>query len=224
MSFRSRLDRRPGAANHYPPAFLDALAEQVRGLARPGRTTLVGIDGCGCAGKTALCEGLLDRLEPDGAYLGIDEFFFAFPFPPLDPFPSAHLRWDEIERAIAELHASGATEFQPFDWERCLIGGPQRIESSLVIVEGLFSLSRHLRPIYDFAIWVQGRFDTRSARVAARDGADIVGFWEREWNHRERAHFSLERTWDAADLVVAGADLPLADLGAEIAMLDSTEG
>jgi hypothetical protein len=221
MSFRSRLDRRPGAAQHYPSDFLDALAERLRGLAQPGLTALVAIDGCGCAGKTALCEGLLDRLEPQAAYLGLDEFFFAYPFPPLDPFPTAHLRWDEIERTVGELRVTGATAFQPFDWEVCQVGASQRLEAPLVIVEGLFSLSPSLRPAYDFAIWVQGRLDTRPARVTARDGAHMVEFWETEWSARERAFFNRERPWDGADLVVAGADLPLADLGVEIALIST---
>jgi uridine kinase len=224
VTFRSRLDRRPGAANHYPADFLDALADRLRGLAQPGRTTLVAIDGCGCAGKTALCEGLLDRLEPQAAYLGIDEFFFAYPFPPLDPFPRAHLRWDEIERVVAELRASGAATFRPFDWVACEIGGPDRVAAPLVIVEGLFSLNPVLRPAYDFGIWVQGRLETRPARVTQRDGAHMVEFWKTEWDHREGAHFRALRPWDNADLVMAGAELPLVELGHEVASIGSTTG
>ena len=206
----SRLPRRPGAAQHYPEAFLDALAERIRDLPRPA---LVAIDGWGCGGKSSLCGGLFDRLEPEVVYLGMDEFFLRYPFPPLDPFPHAHLRWDDAQRAVSALAQHGEAEVALFDWDACAVTAPQRIAAPIVVVDGLFSQHLDLAGHYDFTIWVQSRLDSRSARVAIRDGAETVSFWEEEWAHRERAIFEVQRPWDRADLIVAGADVALGVMG-----------
>jgi uridine kinase len=213
----SRLDRRPGAANHYPAAFLDALAARIRELAATRRTTLIAIDGWGCGGKTSPAEGLFDRLEPEVTYLGMDEFFLAYPFPDLDPFPVSHLRWDEVEATINALHRDGQANPRLFNWNACVIDLPQPIGPGIIVVEGLFSLHHALRDAYDLKIWVQSHVDSRAARVTVRDGAEMVSFWEEEWAHREAAFFAQERPWEHADLVVAGAGLEVGQLRFAIA-------
>jgi hypothetical protein len=172
----------------------------------------VAIDGWGCGGKTALWEGLLDRLEPDATYLGMDEFFAAYPFPPLDPFPLQHLRWDEIRTALEGLRWRGLARPRLFDWNTRAIGAPTEIRGPVVLVEGLFSMRPDLRALYDLRIWVQSRTETRPLRVAQRDGPDMPDFWAREWDAREAAVFACERPWEAADILVAGAETRVGDL------------
>ncbi len=189
------------------------MADRIRGLETPNETTLVAIDGWGCGGKTSLCEGLLDRLEPNAVYLGLDEFFWAYPFPPLDPFPHQHLRWREIRTTIQDLRTKGVAYPRLFEWDNLMIGEPIEITAGIVIVEGLFSLSPDLRALYDLRIWVQSRVETRLPRVAAQDGAETVDFWSQEWGHREAALFAKERPWEAADIVVAGAEISASEIG-----------
>ncbi len=210
----SRLDRREGAAGHFPPAFLDALAERIRGIEAAGAATLVAIDGWGCGGKTALAEGLLDRLEPEVQYISTDEFFAGFGL--ADPGPVPHLRWAELRAALDGLRRAARTEARGFDWPGDRILPPERLEGRAWLVEGLFSLRPELRPLYDLTIWVQGALETRMNRVIARDGAHMVPFWEREWVPREVGYMRAERPWLTADLVVAGADLPIGALGASL--------
>jgi uridine kinase len=210
----SRLDRREGAAAHFPAAFLDALAARIDGIEPAGAAALVAIDGWGCGGKTALAEGLLNRLEPDVQYISTDEFFAGFGV--TDPGPVAHLRWTEIEAALAGLRRDGRAMTRAFQWETSRIGPPAPIEGRAWLVEGLFTLRPELRGFYDLTIWVQGALETRMDRVVARDGAHMVPFWEREWTPRERAYIAAERPWLAADVVVAGAGLEIGALGASL--------
>ena len=210
----SRLDRRDGAADHFPPVFLDALAERIRGIEPAGAATLVAVDGWGCGGKTALAEGLLDRLEPDVQYVSTDEFFAGFGL--VDPGPVPHLRWAELRAALEGLRGQGHAEARGFDWPGNRILPPARLEGRAWLVDGLFSLRPDLRPLYDLTIWVQGALETRMDRVVARDGAHMVPFWEREWVPREVAYMRAERPWLTADLVVAGADLPIGALGTSL--------
>ena len=208
----SRLDRRAG--EHFPAAFLDALAGRIRAIEPAGAAALVAIDGWGCGGKTALAEGLLDRLEPDVQYISTDEFFAGFGA--ADPGPVPHLRWAEIEAALGGLRREGRAEVRDYDWEGGRIRPPSVIEGRAWLVEGLFTLRPELLGLYDLTIWVQGALETRMDRVVARDGAHMVPFWEREWTPRERAYIAAERPWLAADIVVAGADLEIGALGASL--------
>jgi uridine kinase len=211
----SRLDRRPGAAEHYPAAFLDALADRIRRIEPAGAATMVAIDGWGCGGKTALAEGLLDRLEPTFQYLGTDEFFAGFGV--VDAGPIKHLRWAEIEAAWRELRKAARTEARGYDWEAGRIMPVAPLAGRAWLAEGLFTLHLSLRRFYDLTIWVQGRVDNRLTRVAARDGAHMIPFWEREWMPTERQYMASHRPWLAADIIVAGAGLEVGELGGALA-------
>jgi hypothetical protein len=210
----SRLDRREGAAGHFPAPFLDALAARIRAIEPAGAASLVAIDGWGCGGKTALAEGLLDRLEPEMQYISTDEFFAGFGVTDLGPVP--HLRWSEIEAALGGLRREGRAVTRAFEWEANRIGPAAPIEGRAWLVEGLFTLRPELRPLYDLTIWVQGALETRMDRVVARDGAHMVPFWEREWVPTETAYIRAERPWLTADIVVAGAGLEIGGLGASL--------
>ena len=210
----SRLERRPGAASLYPAPVLDALAQRIATIEPAGVAALIAIDGWGCGGKTALAEGLLDRLEPAVHYLSTDEFFTGFDAS--DPGPVRHLRWSEFRAALQGLRARGAAGVRSYDWERSKVLDPTRLAGKAFLVEGLFSLRPELRAHYDLAIWVQGSLGDRMDRVAARDGAHMIPFWERDWMPRERAYIDAERPWETADLIVAGAGLEVGHLGASL--------
>jgi hypothetical protein len=198
----------------FPAPFLDALAARIRTIEPAGGASLVAIDGWGCGGKTALAEGLLDRLEPDVQYISTDEFFAGFGV--ADPGPVPHLRWAELRAALEGLRREGRAEARGFDWPGDRILPPARLEGGAWLVEGLFCLRPELRGLYDLTIWVQGALETRMDRVVARDGAHMVPFWEREWVPTETAYIRAERPWLAADIVVAGAGLEIGELGASV--------
>jgi hypothetical protein len=206
----------------FPAPFLDALAARIRATEPAGAAVLIAIDGWGCGGKTALAEGLLDRLEPDVQYISTDEFFAGFGV--TDPGPVPHLRWDEIEAALGGLRREGRAVTRPFEWEANRIGPPAPIQGGAWLVEGLFTLRPELRGLYDLTIWVQGALETRMDRVVARDGAHMVPFWERDWVPREMAYIRAERPWLSADVVVAGAGLEIGGLGRELQLSAPPQG
>lgn len=176
---------------------------------------MVAIDGWGCGGKTALAEGLLDRLEPWMQCLSMDSFFAGFGADQADS-PVPHLRWTEITAAVKALAQNGVAKVRDYDWEAGVILPPVELRGGAWLVEGLFSQRRDLRGWYDLAIWVEGRLERRLDRVAARDGAHIIPYWERDWMPREMAYVRGEQPWRNADLIVAGADLDLTEVGRQV--------
>ena len=190
---------------------MDALADRIRSIRPAHGAAMVAIDGWGCGGKTALAGALLDRLEPHVQYLGVDEFFAGFDV--VEPGPVSHLRWGELTETLLSLRRSGEASVRSFDWDHLAVGALERLIGRTWLVEGLYSLRPELRGLYDLSIWVQGRLDNRLDRVAARDGAHNIPFWEREWMPREQAYMATERPWLSADIIVAGADAEIGDVG-----------
>jgi len=133
--FSTRLYRRPGEAARFPASFLDALAERLRATRPKGKASLIAIDGWGCGGKTALAEGLLDRLEPVVQYFGMDDFFVGFGHEDAAS-PVPHLRWGEVREALACLGATGRAAVRTYDWEGARVLPPRDIEGGAWLVEG----------------------------------------------------------------------------------------
>ena len=149
---------------------------------------MVAIDGWGCGGKTALAEGLLDRLEPWMQCLSLDSFFCRLrPGPAVEPC-SASAMGGVIRAARDQLSTMGRTTVCDYDWEAARILPPENLEGRAWLVEGLFGMRADLRPWYDLTIWVEGALERRLDRVAARDGVHMIPFWEKDWMPRERLH------------------------------------
>lgn len=67
-------------------------------------------------------------------------------------------------------------------------------------MEGVFTLQRDLRAVYDVTAWVEADEALRLARGLERDGVGARALWE-QWQAAEAAH---ARTVAAVDLVVLG--------------------
>jgi uridine kinase len=91
------------------------------------------------------------------------------------------------------------------------------IDAPFLIVEGLYAMRADIADLYDARIWVEGRADTRMARVMSRDGPSRIDRWRDEWLPLEQTYIEREQPWRRADLFVAGADLRISDVGRQLA-------
>jgi uridine kinase len=204
----------------FPAPFVDALAEHIRRAAEGRRTTIVAIDGWGCGGKSTLAVQLRRRLGPSAVWTGTDDFFAGF-----DPVgwdearPVRHLRWAEMVDALESFRATGRATVRRWNWEAARPRRGRRVEARVVLFDGLYSLKRELARFVDVGIWVEGRADNRMERVARRDGAHAPALWETGFTALERAYILAERPFERADVVVAGADLAIGGLGAQLRRL-----
>lgn len=203
----------PFAADH----FLPALAAGVRQAADARGHALVAIDGRSLAGKTKLATDLLPHLGHTASILAVDSYF-----EPLDP-PSTpvlarrwRLRADALRTALADLKAGRKVHHRPYDWDNDRVLPETIIAPGLVLAEGLGALKRELRAFYDFSIWVEGRHATRLDRLVARDGSRYLELWTGQWLPLEEDYVAAEEPWRAADLIVAGADITISAVGAQL--------
>jgi uridine kinase len=196
--------------------FTSALADSIRTHARTART-LIGIDGRGGSGKSTLANDLRDALAPDAAILGVDTFFK--PLSEWRPeFGRAvpHLRWEEFHAILQTLRAGEIARYRPYDWRKDVLASETEISAPIVLVEGLYAIRQSARDCYDLAIWIEALLDTRMKRVVARDGRQFLERWNREYLPIEHDYIQSDEPWRRADIVIAGAEMPLSDLGRQL--------
>jgi uridine kinase len=156
---------------------------------------LIGIDGCGGAGKSTLAGSL-----GAAAVVALDDFYVGSGFVP-DALDWRRLRAE----VLVPLRAGRTARYRRFDWDAGALAEWHAVRpSGLVVVEGVTVLRRELRDLFDHRIWVEAPRALRLARGVERDGEDARGRWEREWMPAEDAYVADHRPQDAADETVSG--------------------
>ena len=166
-------------------------------LSRETGVRLVGIDGCGGAGKTTFAARLAQALG--GAPVVHTDDFASFEGP---------TQW--WPRMLAEVieplsHGSSAT-FHPYDWVRAEFS-PETIEiapAAVVLIEGCGATRKAWRNRLAARIWVDAPRELRLRRGLERDGAHMLDFWT-WWMEQEDGYVADEQPESYADLRIDGA-------------------
>jgi uridine kinase len=190
-------DRQTDAVERRIGMFVN-LAEDIRG--RPGPVRLVGIDGCGGAGKSTFA-GRLSRALDNCSIVHTDDFTS-------HEVPTEW--WPRMLRDVVEplLHGESAS-YTPYDWESRRPHG-QRITiqpTDVVIIEGVGATRAAWRDRLVMRIWIDAPRDLRLARGIERDGEELREFWH-QWMAAEDVYVADEQPWAHADLIVDGATPP----------------
>ena len=176
--------------------FFAELADDIR--TRPGSVRIVGIDGCGGAGKTTFATRLSEAL--DGAPV-IHTDDFASHEVPTEWWP--RMLNDVIEPLLRGEPAS----YQPYDWvNRRLADATITVQpADVILIEGVGATREAWRERLALRVWIDCPRDVRLARGLARDGEEFREFWQ-EWMKAEDAYVEDERPWLHADVVLDSAD------------------
>ncbi|HEX5595757.1 MAG TPA: hypothetical protein VFX61_07025 [Micromonosporaceae bacterium] len=185
-------------------------------LARPprlGRTRLVAVDGPSGAGKTSFAARLAVALAaatppvPDSSVpvVRTDDL--------LDGWADQFTFWPRLDEwVLAPLRAGQPGRYRRYDWGRGRFT-PHWIPvppAPVLILEGVSSARRMIRPELTMAVFVTAPAALRQARALARDGSALLPYLE-EWWRREEVHFAADATRKQAELVVNGAPAELSD-------------
>ncbi|WP_412753654.1 uridine kinase [Krasilnikovia sp. M28-CT-15] len=166
---------------------------------RLGAVRLVAVDGPSGAGKTRFAQRLAKTLGAPVVHT--DDL--------LDGWADQFTFWDRLERLVlAPLRAGKAATYECYQWERGAFGGaPVTVEPGpAVLLEGVSSARRAVRPQLSLAVFVTAPDDLRRSRVLTRDGDDVAfRSYLEQWRAAERQHFAAEGTAAYADVVVDGA-------------------
>lgn len=176
------------------------LAATVRELPpRLGRVRLVAVDGPSGAGKTRFALALAKQL--DAPVVHTDDL--------LDGWDDQFTFWTRLDSQVLEplRHGRPAT-YRRYQWHRREFGSdPVTVEPApVVLLEGVSSARRRIRPELSLAVFVSAPSDVRLARALARDGDDSLAYraYLERWRTAEDRHFAEDETAAHADLVVDG--------------------
>jgi uridine kinase len=170
------------------------LADEIRATRIPVR--LVGIDGCGGAGKTTFAQRLTAAANNKWPIVHTDDF--ATHDEPLDWWPRM------LTQVIEPLLRNQPATFRPYNW---VLRRPGKLitvaPSEIVVVEGVGATRKAWRDELAMRIWIDTDSDLRLRRGLERDGDELADFW-RDWRTAEDRYVAEEHPQQHADLVVDG--------------------
>jgi uridine kinase len=181
------------------PDFSDlaALAARLRALPPScGPVRLVAVDGHAGSGKTTFAAALAHSLG-DAPVLHLDDL-------------ATHdqlFDWTaRLDAEVLDPLSRGATaRHRVYDWTTRRFAGTREIPPApVVLIEGVGSGRRALRPRLAQLIWMDLPAAVARARGEARDGPELAAFW-RTWAGAEAAHFAADPSRPSADVLVPGA-------------------
>jgi len=179
---------------------------------------LIGIDGTGGSGKSALARELADVLRgPDGKTRATvvhgDDFYREMdPAERLSLTPAEgyelYYDWERLrDEVLTPLTANRAADYRRYDWpsNRIVPGELHHVpHSGFVIVEGVYTVRPELEGFYDLTVFVDTPFDVSMRRLAARGHDHGPGNWRQRWQNADKHYFATTEPWARLDLIVKG--------------------
>jgi uridine kinase len=196
------------------------LAETVLGARRRlDRTTIVGISGIDCAGKSTLARQLANELVAAGAcavVIGGDHF--NRPRRERSPYPVDDVdygfAYGELVRELLHPARTGRpvkTRLRVKDWARDAWDEEVFVVESgaIVLVEGVFLFTPDVVPVLDLRIWLELAFEDALRRALVRDAEAMGGpdgvreRYATRYFPGQRLHLERDRPREQADVVVS---------------------
>jgi uridine kinase len=182
--------------------YADLAATVLARPARLGSVRLVAVDGPSGGGKSTFAARLAGAVRAAGASVSVvntDDL--------LDGWNDMLTFWPRLEQwVLGPLRAGRPGAYRRYDWYAgAFSNGWQAVPvTDVLVLEGVTSARRVIRAELTLLVWVTAPRDVRFARSIARDGEHTRSSLL-AWTRAEDAHFAVDATELAADVVVEGA-------------------
>ncbi|MCZ6709959.1 MAG: uridine kinase [Gammaproteobacteria bacterium] len=159
------------------------------------QTAIIGIDGCGGAGKSTFAS-LLSELLDDCAVIRTDDF--ASWEVPLDWYPRM------LEQVLVPLSENLPAHFQRYDWPTSQLAEWQTVfPQAFVVIEGVSATRKEFKRFLAFSIYIETDRETRLSRGLRRDGEETKHQWL-GWMRHEDSYLERDDPISSADLIISG--------------------
>ena len=112
-----------------------------------------------------------------------------------------------MTQIITPYRQGAPVRYQKYNWgEDKLTEWDEIFPGQLLVIEGVYSLHRHLRGSYECTIWVDCPREERLRRGIERDGEALRDFWEKEWMPLEDEYLITMRPRQYADYIIDGTN------------------
>ncbi len=175
-----------------------AFFQKVREAYTPDRTTIIGIDGLGGAGKSTISEALKCFLETENCpvtLLHIDDFIHTRAIRYNDDYAEwecyYYLQWrydyliNEVIQPLKHGECHKTIELYDKEYDTYILSEIHIPSGSIVVIEGVFLQREELRDVFDTVAYVHVPEEVRLKRVLKRDGY-IGNAGQIERKYRER--------------------------------------
>ena len=177
----------------FPASPMRAILELVH-LRRNQQMTLMGIGGCGGAGKSTLARRVAEEW-PGTEVVATDAFWDG------SSFDLGRLRTEVLD----PLLANAAVTFDEWDWASKTRRPARAVRpEGLVVIEGVCALHQMFRDDLDIRLWVDAPREVRLERGVARDGEASRQQWETVWMPNEAAYIERDDPITCAHIVIDG--------------------
>lgn len=177
------------------------------------QSILIGIDGCGGAGKSHFSQCLAKQIADFSAVqiVHIDDFYKPsiqrLPQRECDALIGSDFDWQRLRRDVLLPLSQGANcSYQRYDWLSDSLAEWHTVPASgITIVEGIYSIRHELESFYSLTAWVYCSRSQRLERGVERDGEQKRAVWEKYWMPAEDRYVELEEPHRRAKILVDGS-------------------
>ncbi|WP_418955942.1 uridine kinase family protein [Streptomyces tritici] len=158
-----------------------------------GPVRLVAVDGHAGSGKSTFAARLSAALD-DAPVLHLDDL-------------ASHeelFAWTErmLAEVVAPLSRGETAHYHPYDWHLRTFRAPRALPAApVVLVEGVGSGRRALRPYLARLLWMEREPEASWVRGRHRDGPALAAFWD-AWTAAETRHFAADPSRPFADALI----------------------
>jgi uridine kinase len=161
---------------------------------------LVGVDGCGGAGKSTLAEELAAD-QGNCKVVHVDDFY-----KPKDKRVEVtettpvhiNFEFDRLkQQVLVPLEHGEIARYQTATGETVEVK-----PSGYIIVEGLGTLGTELRSHFDFKVWIDALETDRRQRGIERDSEDWAAIWDNEYLPQDARYVAEQQPQKVADIVI----------------------
>jgi uridine kinase len=191
----------------------------------PKESFIIAIDGCGGSGKSRLAKELAS-LDSRICIVHFDDFYCTSMGNADDCDGLPQFDWKRLERELLiPLSQNKNAAYQRYDWVLNALDNWIEVNTGkIVIIEGVYSLTKALQKYYDYKIWVDCPLDIRLTRAKGRDkeyNMNTMDLWLNEWIPRENNYILHQNPFQAADVIIDGSGLNADIENGELHILDS---
>ncbi|MFV8517270.1 uridine kinase family protein [Bacillus sp. SBS7] len=190
---------------------LNNILEQIRVKSVEQSLLIIGVDGCGGAGKSTLANKIKNKFSTvtivhmDDLYLPSAQIVNEHP---TKKSVGADFDWKRLLQEVLEPIRNGIEGcYKRYDWETDSLAEAHTVPANgIVIIEGVYATRQELAEMYDLKIWVNCPRETRIKRGIARDGEEARDMWVNNWMVAEDMYVESHKPQEFADFIIDGTD------------------
>jgi len=190
---------------------LNNILEQIRVKSVEQSLLIIGVDGCGGAGKSTLANKIKNKFSTV-TIVHMDDFYLPSAQivneHPTKKSVGADFDWKRLLQEVLEPIRNGIEGcYKRYDWETDSLAEAHTVPANgIVIIEGVYATRQELAEMYDLKIWVNCPRETRIKRGIARDGEAARDMWENNWMVAEDMYVESHKPQEFADFIIDGTN------------------